>query len=80
MNENIADQFKAEVHRVLREKNLMIKQVALSAKPPIYPAALSRLLNQRRINNLETVERVARALGCEVVVFLREKNESDYQI
>jgi hypothetical protein len=58
----------------------MIKQVALSAKPPIYPAALSRLLNQRRINNLETVERVARALGCEVVVFLREKNESDYQI
>lgn len=80
MNENIADQFKAEVHRVLREKNLMIKQVALSAKPPIYPAALSRLLNQRRINNLETVERVARALGCEVMVFLREKNESDYQI
>lgn len=80
MNENVADQFKAEVRRVIRERNLMVKQVALSAKPPIYPAALSRLLNQRRINNLETVERVARALGCEVVLFLREKHEGDFQI
>lgn len=80
MNENVADQFKAEVHRILREKNLMVKEVALSAKPPIYPAALSRLLNQKRIQNLETLERVAKALGCEVVLFLRERNQADFQI
>lgn len=64
----------------MREKKLMIKQVALSTKPPMNPASLSRMLRQNRSQSLDTVQRIAKALGCEPVLFLRDGDHSDYQI
>lgn len=84
MSESAAEQFKNECHRVIQEKGLLVKEVALSAKPPIYPAALSRMLSRKiqkkHIQNLYTLERIAAALGCDVVVHLRDRHDADYQI
>lgn len=84
MNESAAEQFKDECQRIIREKGLLMKEVALSAKPPIYPAALSRMLSpktqKKHIQNLYTLERIAMALGCDLVLTLRDRRDTDYQI
>jgi transcriptional regulator with XRE-family HTH domain len=77
---NASDQFKSEVVRVIRKKRLMIKQVADRTKPPLPRGSLSRMLNGDHEPGLNMVQRIADALNCEVVLFLRDRNEADYEI
>jgi hypothetical protein len=75
MNKNAQSQFVEEVRRMIKKQRLMIKQVALSVKPPMDPGTLSRVLKgtRKQSQSLYTVQRVADALGCEVVLRLRER-------